>query len=228
MHPYNYKSLMEKLESFGTTQNRKIYKRHGAGEKMFGVSFANLNKLKKEIKQDHDLALQLWASGNIDAKTFATMICEPEKFTSKQLDNMVKVLDYYLLVDVFVSNVVSKSKFLQSKVEKWTKSKNEWVGSAGWISLAYLSRLEESLENVYFSTFINTIEDQIHSSKNRTKHSMNSALISIGLRNSSLEKIAVAAAKVIGKIDVDHGETSCKTPDAIEYIKKTKTHRRSK
>ena len=30
----------------------------------------------------------------------------------------------------------------------------------------------------------------------------------------------MAAAKRIGKIDVDHGATSCKTPDAIPYMKK--------
>ena len=50
---------------------------------------------------------------------------------------------------------------------------------------------------------------------------MNSALISIGVRNSKLERKALAAAKRIGKVEVDHGETSCKTPDATAYIKKT-------
>jgi hypothetical protein len=29
------------------------------------------------------------------------------------------------------------------------------------------------------------------------------------------------AAK-IGKVEVDHGETDCKTPDATEYIKKAR------
>ena len=50
---------------------------------------------------------------------------------------------------------------------------------------------------------------------------MNSALIAIGIRNSALESKALSAAKKIGKVDVDHGETSCKTPDAAKYIRKT-------
>ena len=49
---------------------------------------------------------------------------------------------------------------------------------------------------------------------------MNGALISIGMRNPGLEKKAVAAARRIGKVEVDHGETSCKTPDAVAYIRK--------
>ena len=56
--------------------------------------------------------------------------------------------------------------------------------------------------------------------KNRKKEAMNSALIAIGGRNSTLGRVALAAAKRIGPISVDHGETSCKTPDAVSYIKR--------
>ena len=45
---------------------------------------------------------------------------------------------------------------------------------------------------------------------------MNGALISIGIRNAKLEKLAIAAAKRIGKVEVDHLETSCKTPDRVQ------------
>jgi len=34
--------VMTELEFLGTEQNRKIYRRHGAGDNQFGVSFANL------------------------------------------------------------------------------------------------------------------------------------------------------------------------------------------
>ena len=55
---------------------------------------------------------------------------------------------------------------------------------------------------------------------------MNQALISIGLRSPSLRKAAVAAAGRIGKVEVDHGETSCQTPDAAAYIAKAAAHPR--
>jgi hypothetical protein len=35
----------------------------------------------------------------------------------------------------------------------------------------------------------------------------------------------VRTAKKIGKVEVDHGETNCKTPDAVTYIEKA-LHRR--
>ena len=48
---------------------------------------------------------------------------------------------------------------------------------------------------------------------------MNSALIAIGIRNEDLERQAIEIAREIGKVQVDHGATSCKTPDAEAYIK---------
>jgi len=50
---------------------------------------------------------------------------------------------------------------------------------------------------------------------------MNQALIGVGVRSPQLEKRVNAIAKNIGKVQVDHGETNCKTPDAASYIKKT-------
>ena len=49
---------------------------------------------------------------------------------------------------------------------------------------------------------------------------MNTALIAIGMRSLKLEPKAISAARKIGRIDVDHGETNCKTPDAEAYILK--------
>jgi hypothetical protein len=57
---------------------------------------------------------------------------------------------------------------------------------------------------------------------------MNGALITIGLRNDRLEKKAMEIAKKIGKVIVDHGGTDCKTPDAAEYIARTKAYRNKK
>ena len=55
----NYDQAMKELEAAGTAQNRKVYARHGIGENMFGVSFATLEKLRKQIKVNHELAAQL-------------------------------------------------------------------------------------------------------------------------------------------------------------------------
>jgi hypothetical protein len=55
---------------------------------------------------------------------------------------------------------------------------------------------------------------------------MNGALISIGVYKPALRKKAIEAARRIGKVEVDHGETNCKTPDAVPYIEKAARRKR--
>ena len=60
------KDVMGQLER-RTAQARKTYARHGAGGNTFGVSFADLYKVQKQIRKDHGLARQLWKTRNLDA-----------------------------------------------------------------------------------------------------------------------------------------------------------------
>jgi hypothetical protein len=71
-----------------------------------------------------------------------------------------------------------------------------------------------------------TIEKEIHRSPNWARRAMNGALISIGIYKPALRKQAIEAAKRIGTVEVDHGETSCKTPDAVLYIEKASKRKR--
>ena len=57
---------------------------------------------------------------------------------------------------------------------------------------------------------------------------MNSVLIAIGARNAALEKKALAAAKKIGLVEIDHGKTGCRTPDAATYILKARQRKLTK
>ena len=219
--------VMKELKAAGTAQNRKVYRRHGIQGEMFGVSYAVLGKLKKKIKIDQPLAEQLWATGNQDARALATMIADPSKMTVATLNAWAKDADNRGLAAA-VSNVAAEAPSAKGRMEKWTASRNEMVACAGWHTLASITRQDNDLPDAYFVKYLDTIESTVHTSRNWVKYSMNNALINIGVRNAALEKKAVAAAKRIGKIDVDHGETGCKTPDAAAYIKKTLTHRRKK
>lgn len=111
-------------------------------------------------------------------------------------------------------------------MEKWTKSADEYVGQAGWNLLAHLAMEDQDLPESYFEKYLGVIAQKIHQSKNRVRHAMNGALIAIGIRNAALEKTALAAAAKIGKVDVDRGETNCKTPDAAAYIHKTRQRKK--
>jgi len=210
--------VLRLLKAQGTPQNRKVYARHGVKGPSFGVSYANLGKLTRRIKMDQALAESLWKTGNHDARVLATMIADPEAMTARKLDSWVRSIDNYLLADAF-SSLASRTPSAQQRMEKWTKSRDEWVAACGWNILARLVSLENYPDR-YLERFIRTIEDRIHRSRNRVRHSMNAALIAIGGWNERVRRKALSAARRIGTVEVDHGQTGCKTPDAAEYIQR--------
>jgi len=227
MNVTNANVILTEMESLGTEQARKTYKRHGVGDKVLGVSYSDLGKFQKKIKTNHDIALDLWASGIHDAQILALMVADPQKADSATLDKWAATLNNYVITDAF-AGYVAKTPFARQKAEAWIKSDHEWIGAAGWDILGTLASNDASLPDSYFEPYLGIIERDLQTSKNRTRHSMNNALIAIGARNPNLQPNAVATAKRIGKVKVDHGLTNCKTPDAISYMQKVIDHRAQK
>ena len=219
--------LLLELELLGTEQNRKVYRRHGVNSYQFGVSFANLKRLAKRIGANTPLAEMLWCSGVHDARVLATMVADDQSIKECLLERWLLDLDNYVLTDAF-SDLVGRTRFALKKADAWSASTLEWVGAAGWNLVAQLALHDPSLKDAYFLEKLESIEDYIHERPNRARYSMNNALIAIGVRSPALEQAAMAVSDHIGKVQVDHGETSCKTPDAHAYILKTIQHRKKK
>jgi 3-methyladenine DNA glycosylase AlkD len=223
----NFSELQQRLTSLGSESKRRVYARHGVGPNQFGVSFGDLKRLRKEVGQDHALAQKLWSTGNHDCRVLATMMADPAQADDNLLEAWLGGLDNYVLTDAF-AGYVAQTPLAREKTDPWRRSGEEWPGRAGWNLVAHLAMKDAHLSNSYFQDCLETIEQEVHASKNRVRDAMNNALIAIATRNQELEPLGLAAAQRIGKIEVDHGQTRCKTPDATEYIRQTLEHRRRK
>jgi hypothetical protein len=83
-----------------------------------------------------------------------------------------------------------------------------------------MAREDETLSNEFFEPYIHKMERELQQSPNRAKEGMNNCLIAIGARNKALRERVLKAAEKIGKVEIDHGETSCKTFIIEEYLDK--------
>ncbi len=211
--------VMERLERLGSEQTRKIYARHGVGGEQFGVSYADLKALEKELKTDHALALSLWETGNHDARVLATLIADPGALGEAVLERLANDLDSYPLADAF-GGLVGKTPHAQMLMTRWTQDEGEWRGQVGWNLLSGLAATDRTITDADFAPYLKRIENGVHTRKNRVRHAMNGALINIGARSPALEKQARAVAQAVGKVEVDHGQTNCVTPDAASYLNK--------
>lgn len=215
-----FNETMSTLKKLGTAQAVKIYKRHGGGDNVFGVSFANLYKLQKQIKCDHALAMELWTSGNLDARFLATLIADPAKLTAEDAESWLTDPNAPALVGE-VSKLFARAPFAKKKMVEWMRVKEDPKRSCGYSLLGCaLTFGGVEITDAECAKILETIEKEIHASPNRARLAMNNALIAIGGYRPALTAKALAAAKRIGHVEVDHGETGCKTPVASEYIPK--------
>ena len=209
------------LEALGTAQNRKVYARHGINAPMYGVSYANLNKMVRKIKLDQPLAEALWATGNHDARALATRIADPSMMNADQLDVWARDIDNSILAGE-LGALASTSRTGLTRFRKWTSRRGEWVATAGWNTFTEMVLNDHGdIDEALLDACLERIETRIHSQPNRVRYAMNNALIAIGTFNANYRDRAIAAAKRIGPVDVDHGDTNCKTPDAVRYIQKS-------
>lgn len=221
------REVMSALERAGSAQTRKTYARHGVTGPMFGVSFAVLKTLVKRIKVDQALALALWDTGNFDARNLAVKIADPLLMSSADLDRWAEE-HTARGCHAYVAHLAAESAHGRSRVDAWLKSKSGGQRRCGWMLIGALAKHDEDLPAAWFTTRLAAIEKTIHKAPNQEREAMNGALISIGGRGAAWRKAALAAAKRIGPVTVDHGDTDCKTPDAASYIEKTWAHATAK
>ena len=211
--------VMRALEKAGSEQTRKTYTRHGATGPMFGVSFGTLGALQKRIRVDHELALKLWDTGNVDGRNLAMKIADPAVMKPSDLDRWARE-NAMRMCNLYIGSLASESPHGPKKAREWLASSDVKLRAAGWTLVGILANRDEATPDEAFAKHLEQIEKSIHSAADEVKGAMNGALIAIGGRSAALRKAACAAAKRIGKVEVDHGGTACETPDAIPYIEK--------
>ena len=221
----NVNQVMTTLKKKGSAQTRKIYSRHGAPEDMFGVKIADLKVIAKKIKGDQELALELYDTGNSDAMYLAGMVAEGKQMTKRQLDAWVKAATWYMLSDYAVAGVAAESPHGRDLAMKWIKSKKTLVASAGWTTYSNLLSIlpDDELDLDEIKDLLAKVVDEIDTAKNRIRYAMNNFVIAVGTFVKPLLRQAKMAAKKIGVVEVDMGETNCKVPLATEYIAKVES-----
>ncbi len=218
---------MAALEQAGSEQTRKTWRRHGARDPMFGVSFATLQTLRKKIGVDHELALALWDSGNYDARNLAVKIADPARMTPADLDRWARGRATQMCGSYVAALACDGAHGLEC-AHRWLVSTRVEERAAGWSAVGALAMNDVGVADAWLLDRLGEIERTIHTADNLQRYPMNQALIAIGCRSTTMRDAAIAAAQRIGKVQIDHGDTACKTPDAAIHIAKAWDHSSSK
>ena len=217
-----FDEIMLQLKEFGSEATKKTYLKHGAKEPLFGVKVEDMKKILKKTKKNHELSLQLFATGNFDAMYLAGLMADEAKITESQLNQWVDMAYWSWISEYAVPWVAAETSFGLEIGLNWIKSEKETTAAAGWATLAYFAAVNDDLNldiNKY-SQLLDYVAENIHNAQNRVRYVMNGFVIAIGTHVKELNPKAKDIAKKIGIVNVIMDGTACKVPLATDYITK--------
>ena len=214
--------VMKELEKKGSEPIKKILLNHGANGNLFGVKVSDLKVIQKKVKRDHDLAMNLYATGNYDAMYLAGLIADESKMSKKDIQQWAERSTSHGISEYTVAWVAAESEYGWELGMKWIDSPKENIASAGWNTLSGVIALkpDNELDIATIKKLLQRIVKEIHSAPNPVRYTMNGFVIGVGGYIKELTKDAVDIAKKIGDVYVDMEGTACKVPAAADYIKK--------
>jgi 3-methyladenine DNA glycosylase AlkD len=214
--------VMAELEKLGNESTKKTWLRHGATEPLFGVKIGDMKGLLKELKGRQDLALALYATGNLDAMYLAGLLANGAEMSKKELESWAKAARWQMIAEYSVPWVAAEHPDARAIALKWIDAKQESIACAGWNTYAGIvsMRPDGELDLAEIEVLLERIAKEIGQAKNRVRYCMNGFVMAVGAAVKPLLAKAKATAKKLGKVEVDVGDTACKVPVALEMIEK--------
>ena len=132
------------------------------------TKLGDLRKIAKEIKKDHELALQLWSTGEFMPRQLAILIMDTKLLSQERIDQLTKDIQDHIfdernhLIDWLMANQLSKDKKTIALMESWENSPSilqrrvfwyyqarlRWMGNTDHSNTEYLlSSIEKNLMN---------------------------------------------------------------------------------
>ncbi|TBO40179.1 DNA alkylation repair protein [Pedobacter kyonggii] len=212
----NLTETLSKLESLGEEKVRAMHIKNGARENIFGVKMGDIRAIAKKIKTDHELALQLWETENIDARLLAILILKPKALSAAQIEEMVASENFTWAADWFYNYIVKEYPDKEQFREKWMNSENIMLARAGWsLTSGRIARAPEGLD---IPAILNRIEKEMPKVAAEIKWTMNTALAQIGINHADYRERAVTIGEKLGIYRDYPVSKGCTSPFAPIWI----------
>ena len=208
--------ILAQLEALGDEKLRAQNKKRGAGDNQFGVKMGDIRTLAKKIKTNHEIALELWDTGNIEARQLAILIVVPKKLSIDELNKMVRSEKYVWVADWLYSYVIKEHPEKEKLRTEWMKTKDVMAARAGWsLTAGCVVRSPEVLD---LPALLDRIESEMPKAAPEVQWTMNTTLAQIGINHPKLRKRAFAIGEKLGIYRDYPVSKGCTSPFAPIWI----------
>lgn len=207
---------LKELEALGNEKMRAQNIKHGSGENQFGVRRGDVRKLAKKIKINHELGLELWGTGNIDAQFLAILLIKPKSLSVDEIDQLVRSVTFDEVADWLNRYIVMKHPDKEELRQRWMTDDNLMAARAGWSLTA--ERVVKNSDGLDFSKLLDRIETEMGNAAPEVQWTMNYALAETGIHFPKYRKRALAIGEKLGIYRDYPVSKGCTSPFAPIWI----------
>ncbi len=214
--PKTLEDAMKALEARSNASVRARNARNGAPDNQFGVTTGDIRAIAKSIKTNHELGLELWGSGNIDAMMLAALIMKPKLLSEEDLERMTTSITFAHVADYFTTNVIKQHPCKESIRLRWMESSHAMLARAGW-SLT-TERVLKNSEGLDLRALLVRIEREMGNAPSPAQWTMNYCLAEIGIHFAEHRKRAIDIGERLGLYRDYPVSKGCTSPFAPIWI----------
>jgi 3-methyladenine DNA glycosylase AlkD len=193
---HDVKTVLGELRAQRNPRNVEGMARYGINARgTLGVPMPRLRALGKSIGKDHSLALSLWRSEIHEARILASLVDDPARVTTRQMDTWAGQFDSWDVCDQVCQNLFEDIPSAYHKALQWSRSEKDFVKRAGFVLMARLAVSDRAAPDSKFSVFLSAIVRESADERNFVRKAVNWALRQIGKRNPALHTAAVLCSR---------------------------------
>ncbi|GJM12954.1 MAG: hypothetical protein DHS20C12_13570 [Pseudohongiella sp.] len=165
------------------------------------TKLGDIKKLGKEIRQDHDLALELWSQGSHSSRLLSTLLFDKKLLTEPDLDALAADLfkiereQRNQLGDWLLANQLSKDRNLVSLMESWQVHTSPIMRRWYWYYQARLRWTGRTPPEGSSAALLDAIEPSIATEDPDVQWVMNFCVGWIGIFEPELRSRCIALGK---------------------------------
>lgn len=189
-------AVLAEIAALGSETDRAGMARYGINvDDAYGVSVTVLRRMAKGLGHDHELALELWRTGNHEARLLAAFVDEPDKVDERQMESWAADFDSWDLCDEVTTDLFDRTRLAWGQAAAWAGRPEEFVKRAGFAPMAGLAVHDKAAGHDEFVALLELVEREAFDERNFVKKAVNWALRNIGKRSLDLNREAVACAQ---------------------------------
>ena len=191
--------IIAHLRSLGSEESRQGMLRYGIKiDRALGISHGEQRRIARQIKRNHDRAMELWRSGIMEAQFIASVTADPKRFSADDARLWAAEFDSWDIVDG-VSDLFVDTDDWQLLIDEFAADDREFVRRTAFAMLCWATVHRKKEPDATFAAYLPLIERYATDPRNFVKKAVNWALRTIGKRSMGLHAPALSLARKLAQ-----------------------------